>query len=192
MKSILIINGHPYPESFNYALSKAYADGATERGAEVDFINIAELNFEPNLKYGYSKPTPLEPDLLTALDKIKAADHLVWFFPMWWHGQPALLKAFIDRTFLPGIAFKSEPGKPLPKKLFKGRSARVVITSDTPNWYNILYMKRPVIHQFKKGVLLFCGIKPVKITHLSGIKSSTPEKRQKWLSQVKDLGRKLA
>ncbi|WP_422356557.1 NAD(P)H-dependent oxidoreductase [Roseivirga pacifica] len=192
MKNILVINGHPNPESFNYALSRAYAQGALESGVEVNFINLAELTFDPNLKYGYSQPTPLEPDLVDAIEKIKAADHLVWFFPMWWYGTPAILKGFIDRTFLPGITYKTVPGKPLPQKLLKGKTARVVITADTPSWYNWLFMGRPAIHQFKRGVLHFCGVRPVKVTYLATIKGASPEKLNGYLNKVKSLGRKLA
>ena len=69
-KKVLIINGHPDKESFNFALSEAYKKGAEESGAEIQVINIRELNFNPNLQFGYRKRTELEPDLLTAQDKI--------------------------------------------------------------------------------------------------------------------------
>ena len=105
MKKVLIINGHPDRESFNYALSKAYKNGVDKANATVEQINIAELDFSPNLKFGYRKRTDLEPDLIDAIEKIKQADHMVWVFPMWWSGYPALMKGFIDRTFLPGITF---------------------------------------------------------------------------------------
>jgi putative NADPH-quinone reductase len=62
-------------------------------------INIADLDFNPNLEFGYRKRTELEPDLLEAIEKIKKADHIVWVFPMWWYGYPALMKGFIDRAF---------------------------------------------------------------------------------------------
>ncbi len=66
---------------------------------------MVDLNFNPNLEFGYRQRTKLEPDLIDAIEKIKKADHIVWVFPMWWYGYPALLKGFIDRTFLPGITF---------------------------------------------------------------------------------------
>jgi NAD(P)H dehydrogenase (quinone) len=47
-KRILIINGHPYKESLNFALAEAYKKGATESGAEIKDINIADLQFNPN------------------------------------------------------------------------------------------------------------------------------------------------
>ena len=105
-KKILIINGHPFKESLNFALAEAYKKGAAESGAEIKEINIADLQFNPNLQYGYRKRTELEPDLLESWEKIKWAEHLVFVFPIWWGGMPAMLKGFFDRLFLPGFAFQ--------------------------------------------------------------------------------------
>lgn len=191
MKQILIINGHPDKESFNYALSAAYIKGVNKTDAELTQINISDLDFNPNLRFGYRKRMELEPDLVDAIEKIKKADHIVWIFPIWWGGYPALMKGFIDRTFLPGITFQPIEGKPLPKKLLKGKSARLIITSDTPRWYDFLFMKRPAINQFKKGTLQFCGINPVKVTFISVIKGSTLSFREKWLKKISLLGRNM-
>ena len=191
MKQVLIINGHPDKESFNNALSEAYIKGASNTETTLTQINIAELEFNPNLKFGYRKRMELEPDLVNAIDKIKKADHIVWVFPMWWYGYPALMKGFIDRTFLPGITYQPIEGKPLPEKLLKGKSARLIITADTPKWYDYLIMKSPAINQFKKGTLQFCGINPVKVTYISPIKNSNPDFRKKWLDKVFNLGKNL-
>lgn len=191
MKHILIINGHPNKNSFNHALSEAYIQGANKTNATVHRINISDLDFNPNLKFGYQKKLELEPDLVNAIEKIKKADHIVWVFPIWWYSYPAIMKGFIDRTFLPGITFKPIAGKPLPKKLLKGKSARLIITADSPRWYNFLIMKSPVIQQFKKGTLQFCGINPVKVSYFATIKNSSSELREKWLKKTTLLGSQL-
>ena len=192
MKNVLIINGHPNPESYNYALAAAYQQGAATEQANLKTINITELEFDGNLRGGYQKEQALEPDLQQAMDAIEWADHLVWFFPMWWYGYPALMKGFIDRVFLPGFAFKYQENSPFPKQLLTGKTARVVITADSPGWYNRWIMGQPVINQFKKGTLMFCGIKPVKVTYIAPIRKSTLEFRQQWLEKVKGLGTQLA
>lgn len=191
MKQVLIINGHPDKQSYNYALSEAYLKGASKTNAILTQINIADLDFNPNLKFGYRKRTELEPDLLEAIEKIKKADHIVWVFPMWWYGYPALMKGFIDRTFLPGITFQPIEGKPMPKKLLKGKTARIIITADTPKWYDSLFMKSPAINQFKTGTLEFCGISPVKVTYISPIKGSNAYYKENWLGKIALLGEKL-
>lgn len=188
MKQVLIINGHPDKQSFNYALSEAYKQGLSKTNAALTQINISELAFNPNLKSGYRERMELEPDLVDAIDKIKKADHIVWLFPMWWYSYPALMKGFIDRTFLPGITYQPIAGKPLPQKLLKGKSAHLIITADTPKWYDCLIMKRPTINQFKKGTLQFCGINPVKVTYIAVIKNSSSEFRKKWLKKISALG----
>lgn len=50
MKKILIINGHPNPDSFNFAIADEYQKGAAASGAVIETITIASLNFNPNLK----------------------------------------------------------------------------------------------------------------------------------------------
>lgn len=191
MKNILVINGHPDNESFNFALSDAYIKGAQTKDASVSKININELNFNPNLQFGYRKRTELETDLLDAIEKIKKADHIVWIFPMWWYGYPAIMKGFIDRTFLPGIAFETIEGKLSLKKLFTGKTARLIITADTPKWYNIIFMKSPAENQLKKGTLQLCGISPVKTTYIAPIKNSDPAFREKWIGKIFTLGKDL-
>lgn len=191
MKHILIINGHPDKQSFNYALAEAYKKGAKTTNAHITQLNIAELEFNPNLAHGYRQRTELEPDLIEAIEKIKQADHLIWVFPMWWYGYPAIMKGFIDRTFLPGITYAPIEGKPLPKQLLTGKTARIIMTADTPKWYDYLYMKRPTTHQLKKGTLKFCGVKRVKVTYIAPIKNSSPNFREKWLKKVSLLGERL-
>ncbi len=189
-KKVLIINGHPDPDSFNSGLAEAYLKGANASTADVALITIRNLVFNPNLEFGYRKRTKLEPDLRSSIEKIKEAEHIVWIFPMWWYGYPALMKGFIDRTFLPGITFEYEKGKAMPKKLLKGKTGRIIVTADTPKWYNSLFMKSPVINQFKKGTLQFCGIHPVKISYISPMKSASIAFRNKWLLKIEELGEK--
>ena len=187
-KNILILNGHPDEKSFNHALAMAYYKGARQANSNVSIIHLRDLKFNPNLQYGYRKRTDLESDLLSSIEKIKEADHIVWVFPMWWYGYPALLKGFIDRTFLPGITYDFEKGKSTPKKLLQGKSSRIIITADTPRWYDRLVMGSPAINQFKKGTLQFCGIRSVKVTYISPIKNSKERDRKKWLNKVTEIG----
>lgn len=189
-KNILIINGHPNKESFNHALAKAYKEAALKSGAFVTEINIADLNFNPNLKYGYTKRMELEPDLQYSLEKIQQADHLVWVHPVWWGGLPAIMKGFLDRLFLPGLAFKYRENSVWWDKLLTGKTARIITTIDQPAWYYRLIYGNPSINQLKKSTLEFCGIKPVKVTAIGIIKTSDPEKRISWLNKVSRLGAK--
>lgn len=190
-KNVLIINGHPDSQSFNWALADAYKKGAESAGAHVEFLNLGELQFDPNLRFGYRERMELEPDLLMAQEKIKAADHLVWVFPTWWAAIPAILKGFIDRIFLPGFAFKYHPGKLLPEQLLKRKSARLITTIDAPTWYYRFVYGQPGVNMLKRATLGFSGVRPIRTTIFGPVKSSTPEIRTKWLAAVEKLGRAL-
>lgn len=191
MKNILIINGHPNPSSFNFAIAESYEKGALESNAIVEVITVANLKFNPNLAYGYQKRIDLEPDLLLAWEKIKKADHLVWIHPVWWGGLPAITKGFIDRLFLPGMAFQYRENSVWWDKLLKGKTARIITTLDQPSWYYRLIYSRPSVNQLKKTTLEFCGVKPVKVTYVGIIKTSDDIQRKKWLQKIFQLGKQL-
>lgn len=191
MQKILIINGHPNPDSFNYGIAAAYKQGALTAGAEVKEIVVADLNFSPNLKFGYQKRTDLEPDLLDALEKIKWCEHMVWIHPVWWGGLPAMLKGFIDRVFLPGFVFQYRENSVWWDKLLTGKTARIITTLDQPSWYYWLMFGRPSVNQLKKSTLEFCGVKPVKVSYVGPIRNSTAEFRAEQLKKIEQLGAKL-
>ena len=190
-KKILIINGHPYKESLNFALAEAYKKGAAESGEEIKEINIGDLQFNPNLKYGYKKRTVLEQDLLDSWDKIKWAEHLVFVFPIWWGGMPAMLKGFFDRLFLPGFAFQYRENSVWWDKLLTGKSAHIIATMDTPYWYFRLVYGNPGIQQFKRTILQFSGINPVKVTVFSPIKNVAADKIKKHIDKTFQIGKQL-
>lgn len=190
MKKILIINGHPNHESFNFGIAESYLKGAIASGAQVETITIAELKFNPNLQFGYQKRTELEPDLLASWQKIQNADHLVWIHPVWFGGLPAITKGFIDRLFLPGMAFQYRKDSVWWDKLLKGKTAHIITTLDQPSWYYKLFYGNPSVNQLKKSTLEFCGVKPVKVSYIGIIKTADENQRKKWLDNVYNFGLK--
>jgi putative NADPH-quinone reductase len=191
MKKVLIINGHPDRQSFCNELAVSYKKGADSAGAVCKLINLADLKFNPILGSGYRQRTELEPDLLAVQQAITEADHIVLVYPNWWGTFPALLKGFIDRTFLPGFAFSYRENSILWDKLLTGKSARLIVTMDTPKWYYSMLMHSPGHHSMKKGILEFCGIKPVKITSFAPIKTSDASRRKKWVLSAEKLGQQI-
>ncbi len=191
MKKIVIINGHPNKESFNFALADAYKKGAESAGSEIKEIVIRDLNFNPNLNYGYQKRIDLEPDLTESMEKIKWADHMVWIHPVWWGGLPAMTKGFIDRLFLPGIVFQYKENSVWWEKLLTGKTAHIITTLDQPGWYYKFSYGKPSVNQLKKSTLEFCGVKPVKVTFVGPIRRSTEEFRKTCLDKIEISGKKL-
>lgn len=191
MKKILIINAHPLKDnSFCAALAQTYKAGVEKSGATCKLVNLIDLDFDPILRFGYKKRMEMEPDLIQIQQDIKDADHLVLVYPNWWATYPAQLKGLFDRAFVPGFAFNYRENSPMWDKLLTGKSARMIVTMDTPGWYYSLFYKNAGHHAVKFGVLEFSGYKPVKISSFSPIKSSTEAKRKKWLAEVEKLGEK--
>lgn len=115
------------------------------------------------------------------------AEEIVWIYPVWWGGLPALLKGFLDRVLLPGFAYKFHKGHRSWDKLLKGRTARIVVTLDTPGWYDRLAYGRPAWRQMKHTILQFCGMKLLSTNTFAPIATSKPEQRERWLAEMKRL-----
>lgn len=183
---ILIIMGHPNIKSFNTQLADSYQEKAEEYGHSVQRINIADLAFDPILHKGYAQPQELEPDLQAAQKSIHWAEHIVLFSPMWWGGPNALLKGFIDRTILPGFGFKYHKNDPMWDKLLSGRTGHIVHTTDSPRLWATLVIRNSDIRILKHEVFQFCGIKPVKVTHINGVRSFDNKRFEQWIEKIKD------
>jgi NAD(P)H dehydrogenase (quinone) len=188
-KKVLIIFAYPGKESFGYALKESYKKGLQEEKAEVKEIYLNDLHFETRLLHGYRKEQEMEPDLIHAQELIQWAEHLVFIYPLWWALMPALLKAFIDRTFLPGFAFQYRKESLFWDKLLKGKSARLIITMDTPRWYYRIAYKNAGFVAMKKGILQFCGVQPVHISSFGPVKKSTELRRKKWIDTMYNKGK---
>lgn len=192
MKNILLILGHPDNESYCAALAEAYKEGATREGANIKYVRLADLEFDPILHWGYNKRMDLEPDLVKTQEDIKWADHIVIVYPTWWGNMPALLKGFLDRILLPGFAYKYRTKNSLLwDKLLKGRSARLIITSSSNPWLFWLFFGYAGHLAMKKVTLWFCGIKPVKVSWFGPVLKVSDLKRKQWIEKVRTLGAKM-
>ncbi|PCC67723.1 Putative NADPH-quinone reductase (modulator of drug activity B) [Nannocystis exedens] len=184
MKRALILLGHADPASFNAAVARAYQAGFRIAGGEAEIVTLSDLRFDPVLRRGFRGDQALEPDLVALRARIEAAAHLVWVFPTWWVSPPAVVRALVDRLFLPDWAFAYRPGKALPEGLLAGRSARVLTTMDSPSWWYALWHYRALHGSFVNGTLRFVGLAPVKLSALFATRTRTAAQRQRWLAEV--------
>jgi len=187
-KRILVILGHPDSDSLCSAIAASCVVGAREAGNEVKLISLGDLSFDPVLHKGYARIQELEPDLVAAQEAITWSQHIVFVYPTWWGGMPALLKGFLDRVFLPGFAFQYREGSRFWDRLLSGRSAHLFVTMDTPPWYYRLVYRMPGHNQMKRTILEFSGIKPVGITSFGPVRGSSQQQREKWLGLAKSCG----
>lgn len=184
MTRTLVIIGHPNSNSYGAALARRYAQAAQQQGAEVQILDLAQLKFNPYLEAGFQGEQPLEPDLARAQQLIQWCEHLCIVTPTWWSSMPAVLKGFIDRVFLPGFAFNYRKGSLFPEALLKGRSARLILTTDSPPLLLRYVMGDTTARILGRGVLGFCGVRPVRINRVGPIQGSSEQQRVQWLAQA--------
>ena len=189
-KRIFIWVAHPSPQSLNAHLADAYADGA--ENAEIRRMNLSEMSFDHGFEGYGEKKLPLEPDLVAWQENIKWADHIVIVHPYWWGAMPASAKAVLDRTLLPGFAYKYHKKGASWDKLLEGKTADVIITSDTPPLIDTLIYRKPGRRVIKNQVLGFCGIKAKNVVQFGSVKAASAKKIGAWSNRVRTLGQKAA
>lgn len=189
-KRIIVINGHPVKDSFSEAIANEYIKGAKESGAEIKFVNLYSVNFDPILKLTYKtkKQQEVEKELKRIQEDIKWADHIVFTFPIWWGDMPALMKGFFDRTFIAGFAFDPKNKTlGLPRGLLTNKSARLLINMGASVIiYKTILGERAT--KILKSTLNYCGIKPVKATHFGKMDACDETRRKEILKKVRKLG----
>lgn len=162
-RRILVVFAHPLSDSLSAALKDAVTGGLADAGHTADLINLYANDFDARLsadertafmKPGYVPPT----DSAGYCDRLQAADGVVFVFPQWWFAMPAILKGFVDRVFVPGVAFNPDPkGGRLIPLLQNIRTFDVVTTTGSPWWITELYMRNPVRRQIKQGIAGVCS-----------------------------------
>lgn len=183
--NVLIIYAHPNPKSFNYAILNQVKHGLTDGKHNFTVIDLYEDNFNPVLVFNENVK---RSDLVNNVEMkhyqklIKQADHLIFIYPIWWYGMPAILKGFIDKLFVSGFAYTTK-GK-IPKGLFGNKSAWVIYTIDSPLWFVKLFRRNIEWKVMKDAILKYCGIKHVRRMMFAGVKNSNFNNRQKWLELI--------
>ena len=183
MTRILVIDGHPNPDSLTAALAREYTAGA---GDEAVLLSLRDLAIDPHLHRGYTSDQPVEPDLVRARELIEWSEHLTVLTPVWWGSVPALLKGFLDRTLVIGWAFRyQDNGRP--EGLLAGRTGRVMVTADSPRWYLPL-VGDTTVKRLKGRTMEFCAVSPVRVTRFSSVREASEERRESWLEDARRLG----
>jgi NAD(P)H dehydrogenase (quinone) len=145
----LVVLAHPEPRSFNAALCAVAVGTLRELGHEVEVSDLYRMRFAPVVDRGdfttvrdpermnvsleqrhAAANGGLAPDVLAELEKLQRADLLILQFPLWWFGPPAILKGWIDRTFVSGVVYGRsalfEGGR------LRGKRAMVSVTTGAP------------------------------------------------------------
>lgn len=146
MTRALVLFAHPCPESFSAALHARVVDTLEKRGWDVDDCDLNAEGFSPVLtadeRRGYHAVGDNVAPVAGYVERLRAAEALIFVFPVWNFGYPAILKGFLDRVFLPGVSFRLEDGKVRPnlthiRKLaavttYGGTRVRALLAGDPP------------------------------------------------------------
>ncbi|HVW91261.1 MAG TPA: NAD(P)H-dependent oxidoreductase [Devosia sp.] len=133
-----VVHAHPVETSFNRALFNAVIDALAARGHEIDALNLYDEGFEAVLsreeRLNYEDvPGNLTPAVKPYVDRLRAAEAIVFVHPVWNYGYPAILKGYFDRIFLPGVSFELKDGATRPA-LTNIRRAAFVTTYGGTRW----------------------------------------------------------
>ncbi len=112
---VFIVHAHHEPASFNGAMTREASAALLEAGHEVVVSDLYAMRFDPvsdrrNFTTvadpAYLKQQAEEalasaqggfaPSLQAEMDKLAWRDILVFQFPIWWLGMPAIMKGWID------------------------------------------------------------------------------------------------
>ncbi|MFA7309276.1 MAG: NAD(P)H-dependent oxidoreductase [Candidatus Paceibacterota bacterium] len=192
-RKIFLLLGHPDRSGLCGEFADAYEKAARAAGHTVDRMNIGEMRFDPILHRGYRERQELEPDLVRFQQLVTNAEHFVIVHPIWWVGMPAILKGLFDRAWLPGSAFRYIKTKHGHRtifwhRLFRGRSARIIVTSGTAPLL-VRFLPGNVNAELKWGILWFSGFK-VRASWFGPAETAHEARKQHWLKKVSELGRK--
>jgi putative NADPH-quinone reductase len=173
-------------------LGKAYQGAAQAAGHDATLFRLADMKFDPILHDGYRQRQVLEPDLQAAYDALSGCDHLVLIFPLWCGDMPALMKGFIERILQPDLIARENTENAMNWSIFKNKTARIVMTMGMPVSIYRFWYGGHALKVLSRNILNFIGIKPVRHTLFGMVGTSKPQTRDKWVEQVRQLGREAA
>lgn len=122
--NVLIVHAHHEPRSFNAAMknlavevlqaqghavrvSDLYAQGFNPVASAADFGSRADdtyLVYALEQRHNHGNGT-LAADIQAELERVRWADLILFNFPLYWFGMPAIMKGWIDRVFVSGYCY---------------------------------------------------------------------------------------
>jgi NAD(P)H dehydrogenase (quinone) len=191
----LIIYGHFSPESFNHALLEVLT-GTLATAHNVKVRDLYALHFNPVLNgedlEALGKGTP-PADIQAEQDLVRWADVLIFVYPIWWSGMPAILKGYIDRVFSFGFAYTVDENGP--RGLLGEKKVYIINTTGADEETNREYGVFQSMHNLTDvGVFQFCGMEMAGHNYFTAVPYVTDDERRvmisKFRSAIENLGRK--
>lgn len=186
---ILMVYSHPVSESFVASMRDAALAGLQAAGHEVDLLDLYAENFDPRLsreeRLDYENPQRNTLAVTDHVERLRKADGVVFVFPTWWYGLPAMLHGWLDRVWVPGVAFKiREGGKVIEPNLRNIRLVVGITSCGSPFWW-MKIVGEPQRRIIMRGLrALFHSACRRKWLAIYKMDSASPEDRQKYLDKI--------
>jgi len=188
---VLVVFAHPHRASFSHASLERVLAGLARGGHEVDLLDLYAEGFDPVLHESEWLDYMNDPGktrsgaLADHVARIERAEGLVFVFPTWFFGLPAILKGWFDRVWLPGVAFELPEGGGLARSCLRRIRLLGVVTSTAMPWLVLQLMGYPGQRTIKRGVGV--GVSP-RCTRVwmaqHRIETSTQAQRVAFLARV--------
>lgn len=190
---VSVILAHPDRHSFNHAIAAATVSALSENGHKVFYHDLYGEKFPPLLTAGeLARNARLSPIISRHCTEIREAGGIVIVHPNWWGGPPAILKGWVDRVIRPGVAYEfneGDSGEGIPNGLLKVKTALVFNTSNTFPEREMEAFGDPLETLWKNCVFGLCGVSDFRRRTFCVVVTSSPEQRQSWLEEVREITR---
>ena len=105
---------HPSETSFTAAVRDRAMVGLHAAGHDVRVSDLYADGFVLELsaweRTNHLAPPETKPDIAEYAANLRWCEALVLVYPTWWAGQPAMLKGWIDRVWVAGVAYELPEG----------------------------------------------------------------------------------
>ena len=194
---VLVVYAHPCDESFNAGLRDAGMAALTGAGHETRLLDLYAMGFDPVLsaegRRDYHTLGANERGVEDHLEHLRWCEALIFIYPTWWYGPPAMLKGWLDRVWIPHATFRMpEPNRPIGRVLTNIRIIGAISTLGSPKWWWWI-MGAPGRRTLLTGLSVLCATRCKTFwLGLHQMDSQTSASRTDFLARVKDKLRKLA
>lgn len=194
---IQLIHAHPLAESYNRALVERITTILAESGHEVTATDLYAEGFAPALtvaeRSSYYAPRYDASAVTRHVETLRKVDGLIFCFPQWWFGLPAILKGYFDRVWGPGIAFAHDKeGGRIRPLLRHIRLFGVVTSYGSPWWLVRFYSGDPTRKMLMRALRPMCAprAETFYLAHYD-MDRSTATTRSAFLARVEERIRRI-
>lgn len=193
---ILLVYCHPVPESFAGALCKVSQQALIDSGHEVRLLDLYRSGFDPIMsceeRRRYHDVGVEHHPLPEHVEHLRWAEGLLFVYPTWWFGQPAMLKGWLERVWSPDVAFEIPDESGRAKPLLNHIRWMGIVTTCGASRFVSYYVGHPGMRTLMRGVGALCapGCKKTFLA-LYKMDTRTQADREKYLKQVENRLRKI-